>query len=240
MDLEKQPEPEKQPQPQRSAAPAETAPAKPAFADPQGALRASDADRDRIADILRDALAEGRLDAEEHSDRIDAVYRAKTVGELEPIVRDLPAARTSRPEPEPAYSYGPEDQEGAPDNLVAVFSSTTRKGRWRVSRRTSAFALFGNIEIDLTEAIFAQRLTTINATSIFGNVEVRVPENISLRGNGSGIFGNFEVVTLEGVDPQAPVVVINGYSVFGNVEARPKRGKWITDLQGRMRKHLGH
>ncbi len=66
------------------------------------------------------------------------------------------------------------------------------------------------------------------------------PENISLRGNGSGIFGNFEVVTLEGVDPQAPVVVINGYSVFGNVEARPKRGKWITDLQGRMRKHLGH
>ncbi|MFC8790312.1 DUF1707 SHOCT-like domain-containing protein [Streptomyces cinereoruber] len=240
MDLEKQPEPEKQPQPQRPAAPAETAPAEPAFADPRGALRASDADRDRIADILRDALAEGRLDAEEHSDRIDAVYRAKTVGELEPIVRDLPAARTSRPEPGPAYSYGPDDAEGAPDNLVAVFSSTTRKGRWRVSRRTNAFALFGNIEIDLTEAIFAQRLTTINATSIFGNVEVRVPENISLRGNGSGIFGNFEVVTLEGVDPQAPVVVINGYSVFGNVEARPKRGKWITDLQDKMRKHLGH
>ncbi|MFF4868256.1 DUF1707 domain-containing protein [Streptomyces sp. NPDC090109] len=240
MDLEKQPEPEKQPQPQRSAAPAETAPAGPAFADPQGSLRASDADRDRIADILRDALAEGRLDAEEHSDRIDAVYRAKTVGELEPIVRDLPAARTSRPEAGPAYSYGPDDQDGAPDNLVAIFSSTTRKGRWRVSRRTNAFALFGNIEIDLTEAIFAQRLTTINATSIFGNVEVRVPENISLRGNGSGIFGNFEVVTLEGVDPQAPVVVINGYSVFGNVEARPKRGKWITDLQGKLRKHLGH
>ncbi|MFJ4869235.1 DUF1707 domain-containing protein [Streptomyces sp. NPDC088757] len=240
MDLEKQPEPEKQPQPQRSAAPAETASAAPAFADPQGSLRASDADRDRIADILRDALAEGRLDAEEHSDRIDAVYRAKTVGELEPIVRDLPAARTSRPAPDPAYAYGPDDQDGEPENLVAIFSSTTRKGRWRVSRRTNAFAFFGNIEIDLTEAIFAQRLTTINATSIFGNVEVRVPENISLRGNGSGIFGNFEVVTLEGVDPQAPVVVINGYSVFGNVEARPKRGKWITDLQGRMRKHPGH
>ncbi|MFF4171294.1 DUF1707 domain-containing protein [Streptomyces sp. NPDC001744] len=240
MDLEKQPEPEKQPQPQRSAAPAETAPAAPVSAHPEGSLRASDADRDRIADILRDALAEGRLDPEEHADRIDAVYRAKTVGELEPIVRDLPAARTTRPEPGEAYAYGPDDPEGAPDNLVAVFSSTTRKGRWRVGRRTNAFAFFGNVEIDLTEAIFAQRLTTINATSVFGNVEVRVPENISLRGNGSGIFGNFEVVTLEGVDPQAPVVVVNGYSVFGNVEARPKRGKWITDLQARARKHLGH
>ncbi|MEV7278280.1 DUF1707 domain-containing protein [Streptomyces sp. NPDC093111] len=234
MDLEKQP--------QQPVAPAEPAPApRPAYADPEGSLRASDADRDRIADILRDALAEGRIDAEEHSDRIDSVYRAKTVGELEPLVRDLPAARSGSA-PAAAPLYGPEETDGPADNLIAVFSSTTRKGRWRVGRKTNAFSLFGNIEIDLTEAIFAQRLTTINATSIFGNVEVRVPENISLRGSGTGIFGNFEVVTLESVDPQAPLVVVNGYAVFGNVEAKPKRGKWITDLQSRvqdkLRKHL--
>ncbi|MFF8411785.1 DUF1707 SHOCT-like domain-containing protein [Streptomyces omiyaensis] len=219
-------------------------PAAPAYADPQGSLRASDADRDRIADILAEALAEGRLDAEEHAERVEAVYRAKTVGELEPIVRDLPAApgRTEaapRPEPVPA-AYGPEDVEGNADQLLAVFSSTTRKGRWRVARRTNAFAVFGNIEIDLTEAIFAQPLTTINATSIFGNIEVRVPENISLRGTGTGILGNFEVTSLEGVDPQAPLVVVNGYALCGNVEARPKRGKWVVDLQSKIRKHLGH
>ncbi|MFF5974177.1 DUF1707 domain-containing protein [Streptomyces sp. NPDC012769] len=240
MDLEKQP--------QQPVAPAEPAPApapapRPDVADPQGSLRASDADRDRIADILRDALAEGRIDPEEHSDRIDAVYRAKTVGELEPIVRDLPASGTG-PSPAPAPLYGPEDPEGPADTMVAVFSASTRKGRWRVGRRTNAFSLFGSIEIDLTEAIFAQRLTTINATSIFGNVEVRVPENVTLRGSGTGVFGNFEVVTLEGADPQAPVVVVNGYAIFGNVEARPRRGKWVTDLQNRVqdkfRKHLGH
>ncbi|MGW2557700.1 DUF1707 SHOCT-like domain-containing protein [Streptomyces sp. NPDC001514] len=214
------------------------APAQPAdIADPAGAIRASDADRDRIADILRDALAEGRLDAEEHSDRIDAVYRAKTVGELEPIVRDLPSARPPRPE-SAAYAYGPEVPDGPTESLVAIFSSSTRKGRWRVGARTNAFALFGNVEIDLTEAMFGQRLTVINATSIFGNIEVRVPENISLRGSGSGVFGNFEVVTLEAADPEAPVVVVNGYSVFGNVEAKPKRGKLITDLHDLMRKHL--
>ncbi|MFJ9811985.1 DUF1707 domain-containing protein [Streptomyces sp. NPDC101158] len=231
MDLEKQP--------QQPPAPAP----RPDFADPAGSLRASDADRDRIADILADALAEGRLDAEEHSERIDAVYRAKTVGELEPIVRDLPVAG-SRPQAAPAPLYGPEDAEGPADNLVAVFSASTRRGRWRVGRRTNAFSLFGSIEIDLTEAIFAQRLTTINATSIFGNVEVRVPENITLRGSGTGVLGNFEVVTLEGADPQAPVVVVNGFAIFGNVEAKPKRGKWITDLQNQVqdkfRKHLGH
>jgi hypothetical protein len=247
VDLEKQP--------QQPAAPAESAPAaRPDYADPQGALRASDADRDRIADILREALAEGRLDAEEHSERVEAVYRAKTVGELEPIVRDLPAAHPPRPDAasSAAYGYGSgygagtdlEEGDGPAETMVAIFSASTRKGRWRVSRRTNAFALFGNIEIDLTEALFEQRLTTINATSVFGNVEVRVPENVTLRGSGTGVFGNFEVTTLEGADPQAPVIVVNGWSVFGNVEARPKRGKWITDLQAqvqdKLRKHLGH
>lgn len=234
MDLEKQP--------QQPPAPA---PRPPDVADPRGAMRASDADRDRIADILRDALAEGRIDAEEHSERIDAVYRAKTVGELEPIVRDLPAARSGR-EPAGAPLYGPEAAgvEGPAENMIAVFSASTRKGRWRVGPRTNAFSLFGSVEIDLTEAIFAQRLTVINATSIFGNVEVRVPENVTLRGSGTGFFGSFEVVTLEGADPQAPVVVVNGYAVFGSVEARPRRGKWVTDLQNqiqaKLRKHLGH
>ncbi|MFD7432759.1 DUF1707 domain-containing protein [Streptomyces sp. NPDC059814] len=203
-------------------------------------IRASDADRDRIADILREAMVEGRLTAEEHGERVDAVYRAKTVGELEPLVRDLPApGGSARPSAAP-YSYGPEGASGPADNLVAVFSSSTRKGRWRVGGRTNAFSLFGSVEIDLTEALFGQRLTVINATSIFGSVEIRVPENISLRGSGTGIFGNFEVVTLESGDPEAPVVVVNGYSVFGSVEAKPKRGKFIADLQDRLRKHLGH
>ncbi|OEJ53288.1 DUF1707 SHOCT-like domain-containing protein [Streptomyces agglomeratus] len=205
------------------------------------ALRASDADRDRTADILRDAMAEGRLTAEEHSDRIDAVYRAKTVAELEPLVRDLPAPGGARRVPASA-AYDPVDPSvrAAADNLVAVFSSSTRKGRWRIGGRTNAFALFGSVEIDLTEALFGQRLTVINATSLFGNVEVRVPENITLRGGGTGIFGNFEVDTLEAHNPEAPVVVVNGYSVFGNIEAKPKRGKRVADLHGRIRKHLGH
>ncbi|MFG2717421.1 DUF1707 domain-containing protein [Streptomyces sp. NPDC048416] len=204
------------------------------------ALRASDADRDRIADILRDALAEGRLDAVEHSERIDAVYRAKTVGELEPLVQDLPAsgART-RPVAAPAPREAAESQMPVDaENLVAIFSASTRKGRWRVGRRTNVFSLFGSVDIDLTEALFEQRLTVINATAIFGNVDVRVPENLSLRGNGTGIFGNFEVHTLEADDPEAPVVVVNGYSVFGNIEARPKRGKLIADLHQRLRKRL--
>ncbi|MEU7569522.1 DUF1707 domain-containing protein [Streptomyces fradiae] len=242
MDLEKKPQKQPAPATRQPAAPRPDAPRPTAPAAP--AMRASDADRDRVADILREALAEGRLDAEEHGERIDAVYRAKTLGELEPIVRDLPAAAsaTAPAEPRAAVAYGAYDPAGAAgeeEKLVAVFSSTTLRGRRRIGPRTAAFALFGNIEIDLTETTFTQRLTTINATSIFGNVEVTVPENVSLRGTGGGVFSNFEVDTQEADDPEAPVVVVNGYSVFGNVEARPRRGKRIADLiHDKLRKRL--
>ncbi|MER7723859.1 DUF1707 domain-containing protein [Streptomyces sp. NPDC096323] len=216
-------------------------PQQPAAQAEPDVIRASDADRDRIADILREAMAEGRLTADEHAERVDAVYRAKTVGELEPLVRDLPApGGTPRAAAGAAYDRTPEVPTGPADNLVAIFSSATRKGRWRVGGRTNAFSLFGSVEIDLTEALFGQRLTVINATSIFGSVDIRVPENISLRGSGTGIFGSFEVATLESADPEAPVVAVNGYSVFGSVEAKPKRGKFVADLQDRLRKHLGH
>ncbi|MDQ0949930.1 hypothetical protein QFZ24_003853 [Streptomyces phaeochromogenes] len=215
-------------------------------------LRASDADRDRTADILREALAEGRLTAEEHSERVEDVFRAKTVGELEPLVADLPVAHRSHS----AATFAPAPNRPTPgkvppvaeENVVAVFSAAVRKGRWRIGRRTHAYAIFGSVEIDLSEAVFEHQQVVIKAIAVFGNVEIRVPENVSLRGNGGGVLGNFEVDTLDSVDHDAPVVYVDGLAVLGNIEAKPKRGKLIEDildrvgdrLNAKLRKHLGH
>jgi hypothetical protein len=53
-------------------------------------LRASDADREAMAERLRHHHADGRLDAEEFQQRVDACYSAKTVGELRELLKDLP------------------------------------------------------------------------------------------------------------------------------------------------------
>ncbi|GGX39997.1 DUF1707 SHOCT-like domain-containing protein [Streptomyces fructofermentans] len=215
-------------------------------------LRASDADRDRTADILREALAEGRLTADEHAERVEEVFRAKTVGELEPLVGDLPGAHQRRS----GAAFSPAPNRPAPgtvppvadENVVAVFSAAVRRGRWRVGRRTHAYAVFGSVEIDLSEAVFEHQQVVIKAVSVFGNVEIRVPENVSLRGSGGGVLGNFEVDTLDSGDPDAPVVYVDGLAVLGNIEAKPKRGRLIEDLLDRvggrvhssLRKHLRH
>jgi hypothetical protein len=54
-------------------------------------LRASDAEREQHAEILRQHAAEGRLTVDELDERLDRVYAARTYGELAPIVGDLPA-----------------------------------------------------------------------------------------------------------------------------------------------------
>lgn len=207
-------------------------------AGPSG-LRASDADRDRIAQILSDALAEGRLTSEEHSERLDTLYAVKTVGELDLLVRDLPADtgghRPAAPAAAPAATAA---AAGGPvETVVAVCSSSARKGRWRPGARTRAVSVMGDITIDLTEAVFEQQVTEITVTSVLGNVEVLVPENVTLRGYGSGVLGNFEVRG-EGVaaDPQAPVVIVRGFALLGNIEARPKRGSRLVDLAAKLRR----
>ncbi|MDQ0959432.1 hypothetical protein QFZ66_003310 [Streptomyces sp. B4I13] len=203
---------------------------------PAAELRASDADRDRIADMLREALAEGRLTADEHAERVEGVLAAKTVGELQAFVRDLPAAHERRAAPavapdRPAAGAIPADPD---DNVVAVFSSAVRRGRWRAGRRIHAYAVFGTVEIDLTEALFEYQQVVIKAFSVFGNVEVRVPENVSLRGTGGAVLGNFEVDALDSPQPDAPVVYVDGWAVLGNIEGRPKRGKLVADILDRV------
>jgi hypothetical protein len=59
-------------------------------------LRASDGDRDRVADRLRNAAAEGRLLTEELEERLGVAFSARTYGELDAVVADLPAARDNR------------------------------------------------------------------------------------------------------------------------------------------------
>lgn len=59
-------------------------------------LRASDRDRAVIESVLADAFAEGRLTRSEYDERSDAALSSRTLGELAPLVEDLPAARETR------------------------------------------------------------------------------------------------------------------------------------------------
>ena len=71
---------------------------------PNPSLRVGDADRDAVAEVLREAHAEGRLSVTELQERLDAAYGAKTYGELAPVTADLPTPAAPRAVPSPRPS----------------------------------------------------------------------------------------------------------------------------------------
>jgi hypothetical protein len=188
-------------------------------------MRASDSDRDRVADQLREALAEGRLTAEEHAERLDAVYRAKTYAELAPIVHDLPATGGVRPPsvagPEVARDDLPAPQPGTP-NIVAVFSGAERKGRWLVDPQTNVVAVFGGVDLDLRQAVLSQREVTINIVAIMGGVNLTVPPGVRVVNSIAAVFGGCSVPPEDAFAPDAPVIRLTGFALFGGVSVERK------------------
>ncbi|MCQ4195206.1 DUF1707 SHOCT-like domain-containing protein [Streptomyces parvulus] len=195
-------------------------------------LRASDADRERVAEVLRDALAEGRLDMTEFEERLDATYRARTYGELAPIIRDLPDG-TAAVAPKVSMTKDPARlggwagrvTGGEPSSTwaVAVMSGFQRKGRWTVPRRFNSFAFWGGGDIDLREADFASGEVVINCVAIMGGMNVVVPPGVEVVVRGIGIMGGFDHRE-EGVpgDPGAPRVVVTGFAFWGGVGVERK------------------
>ena len=197
-------------------------------------LRASDADREQVAGILRDALAEGRLDMEEFEERLDATYKARTYGELTPITRDLPAAGvtvpavslTKDPVAGPDWSGRVTGGEGSSTWGVAVMSGFQRKGHWTMPWRFTCLAFCGGGEIDLREAYFADREVEINAFAIMGGVDVIVPPGVEVVVRGIGIMGGFDHRE-EGVpgEPGAPRVIVTGFALWGGVGEERRQEK---------------
>ena len=193
-------------------------------------MRASDADRDQVAEVMSTAFAEGRLSREEYDERLDALLRAKTFDDLVGLTRDLVVVGTPAPAAQPAERPGYAVEHGAPsgeiDRMVGVFGGAERKGRWRIRSHTQAYALFGGIDLDLREAVFESQVVEISGFWCFGGMEIKVPEGVEVRDQTSGIFGGTEVKDLGEPQPGAPVLVIKGVSLFGGVSVRgPKQNR---------------
>ena len=194
-------------------------------------LRVSNDDRERVAQVLHNAMAEGRLTVNELEERLDKVYAAKTFGDLEPMLRDLPVGNvgpqlpmpmTPSPLPVPSGRIG---GRGTSSGAVAIMSGTGRKGMWTVPPTFTSFAMMGGVEIDLTEARFEDAETTIQAFAFMGGIDIYVPEDIAVQVNGVGFMGAFENHTRNQGQPApgTPLVKITGLAVWGGVDVKRRK-----------------
>jgi hypothetical protein len=189
-------------------------------------MRASDADRERVANVLREAAGDGRLTMDELDERLDAVYAAKTYAELEPITHDLPDAAGGYTPSAPAKTalldsarFGAEPTS---HGAVAILGGFTRRGDWVVPKEFTAFMFMGGGEIDLREARFAEREVSIHIVAIMGGCEIIVPDDANVRVTGIGVMGAFDHTGSGTGMPDGPVITINGVAFMGGVDVKRK------------------
>jgi hypothetical protein len=193
-------------------------------------IRISNEDRERVAQILHTAMAEGRIEVKELEERLDAVYTAKTFADLEPVTRDLPVQATNavaRPAPSSRIGGIP-----GPSQSIAIMSGVDRKGEWVVPAHHNVVAVLGGVNIDLTHARFTSQETTLQVFAFWGGVEIRVPDDIFVQVDGFGFMGAFEDKTMGTGAPGRPVVRITGFAMMAGVEVKPSKKKTRREIEG--------
>jgi uncharacterized protein DUF1707 len=198
----------------------------PVPADPRR-LRAADADRDRAAELLRRAAAEGRITFDELDERVSQAYTAKTFADLQALTSDLPGPGVSAPAPATRPYQAPEVPAGtpAPSLSVAIMSGAKRAGPWPVPPAYTAVAIMGGVELDLRHASFTAAEVTIQAFCLMGGVSITVPEDVAVDVSGIGFMGGFDHQASGPGAPGAPRVRVVGFAIMGGVEVkrRPAR-----------------
>ncbi len=198
--------------------------------------RASDADRERTAELLREAAGRGQLDVEELDERLARAFAARTRAELATLSADV--VHDDAQAPPAAIRPG----EGGERWVVSVLSGNDRRGHWWVGPRVRVVNVMGGAELDLSEAELSGPTTEITVVSIMGGSEIRVPAGARVEVTRIGLMGGNDVK----LGPQrpaadAPLIRLRLFALMGGNEVRrgPRRSRAERRLERERHRH-GH
>jgi hypothetical protein len=182
----------------------------------QADMRAGDGDRDRVAELLRVAVSEGRISIQELHERLDRTYAARTMGELDRVVADLPLD-----EDLPAVL---QDGSGVLRLHTARGKTVRQTGPWVVPPRISVQCRWGTARLDFTQARCAQREVAIEVEcdSLFGDIVIVVPRGWRVRSDEvtTRSMGSVHNRPPEPPAPDAVTLRLSGHVRSGDIWVR--------------------
>jgi len=193
-------------------------------------LRASDADRQRVADVLSQAYADGRLTMAEFTERNDAVWAAKTIGELAPVTLDLGGTPVAVANSGGRTMVGIENVPSV--HAYAILSTKKQPEYWAVPAMMSALAVMGTAEFDCRKATFVSPRVEISIGALMGSVVLYVPDGVTVIDRTTTIMGSVEMKRVTPAKPGAPVIELTGFVFMGSVEVRGAEYASLPEMLG--------
>lgn len=212
-------------------------------------LRVSDAEREHVGQLLQRAVGQGMLSLGEFSERMDTALGAKTRGELNVVLADLPGIRLigeearaqqqpvpqSDPHPaaRPTYSAQAGFTGGSSDVVRGRMSNVTRKGPWHVPPQLHLNSRFSSITLDFTEAIMATQVVEIYIDDYCSSVALVVPDEATVDLNGLHLAAASANSRVRTGPPIGKLhLVVRGRIRFGSLEAKHPFGTSFRRMMG--------
>ncbi|ANY06611.1 DUF1707 SHOCT-like domain-containing protein [Pseudonocardia sp. HH130630-07] len=133
-------------------------------------IRISDADRERVAERLNRAMAEGRISVEELQDRLRTVYAARFSSDVHPVLADLPGDPLNLSVDVLATPVGP------PTVLRGGVGGLRRRGDWVVPPRLRVQSSIGSVLLDFCDAQLPMPVVEVELELGAGSARLLVPE----------------------------------------------------------------
>jgi hypothetical protein len=171
-------------------------------------LRVSDAERDAVVTRLNDATEEGRLSLEEFSERVSAALAARTRGELEVLVADLPTAGA-------AVARSP--SAPVPAEYILPLGALKRTGRWRLDSDQHLGTVVGSVKLDMRQVEFGAAAVSLRVQTVVGSVKIWIPRGVAVEVEGHTVIGSRSVAE-DLARPGAPVLRLRVDTVVGSVK----------------------
>jgi DUF1707 SHOCT-like domain len=193
-------------------------------ADPSSspALRASDADRDRVIDVLRAAIGDGRLDPAEFDERLDAALAARTIEALAPLTADLIAAPGSNVALTLPLAGTPAEPAAELVTIREKHGSVRREGRWTLPHQLALRTAWCNVLLDLTSAVRSGPELIIELQVRGGNVELVLAPGMVVDANGLSVRHSRLAISRDAGDgtPETLSVHLAGRMKHGSIRTR--------------------
>jgi len=190
--------------------------------------------RSEVIDQLIMNYSHGELSYEAFERRLDQAMEVAVHQNLVDLTTDLPLTvdkafvESKKQDLAPNYFTGEAEEV---DNIVNVFSGSTREGIWRVAKEIRCFSLFSGTKIDFTDAQFSQVAVKVKIFSIFSGDIIYVPENVNVVSKVFCIFSGIDHTgssqinspTVNQIMVNRPTIILEGFSIFSGVSIKVKR-----------------
>ncbi|WP_063047903.1 DUF1707 SHOCT-like domain-containing protein [Nocardia pseudovaccinii] len=206
-------------------------------------LRVSDAEREHVGQLLQRAVGLGMLSLGEFTERMDTALAAKTRGELNAVLVDLPGVRlvgqpaappstyvnsspafTKRASPPPSVP-----SQVTPGNVIrSRLSGVNRRGAWQVAPALHLNNWLSGVTLDFTEAIMSTQVVEVHVDDYLSSLTLIVPAEATVDLNAVDLIGSSVNNKVRTGPPLGPLhVVVQGRIRFGSITAKHSlRAQW--------------